>query len=45
MERVEPEGDQARPKTCGLCSKKGNTAGDRAMVLNPEHLQVFATRA
>jgi SAM-dependent methyltransferase len=45
MERVGPEGELALTEDVRAVLEKGNTAGDRAMVLKPEYLQVIATRA
>lgn len=45
MERVGPEGEQALAEDLRAVVEKSNTAGDRALVLKPEYLQVIATRA
>jgi ubiquinone/menaquinone biosynthesis C-methylase UbiE len=45
LERVGPEGEEALIEDVRAVLEKGNTAGDRAMVLKPEYLQVIATRA
>ena len=44
FERVGRDGEAALRPTCAA-PRGGNTAGDRAMVLEPEYLQVIATRA
>ena len=45
-ERVGPEGEAgAGPTTCARFLERRNTAGDRALVLEAEYLQVIATRA
>ncbi len=45
FERVGPEGEPALRPTCAPISKSRNTAGERALVLEAEYLQVIATRA
>lgn len=45
LERVGPEGEQALTEDVRAVLEKGNTAGERAMVIKPEYLQVIATRA
>lgn len=44
-ERVGPEGEQALTDDLHSFLEKANTAGDRAMVLEAEYLQVIATRS
>lgn len=44
-ERVGPEGEQALTDDLMAFLKANNTAGDRAMVLEAEYLEVVATRA
>jgi SAM-dependent methyltransferase len=44
-ERVGPEGEQALTDDLLAFLNRANTAGDRAMVLEAEYLQVVATRA
>lgn len=44
-ERVGPEGEQALTEDLRAFLEGANTAGDRAMVLEAEYLQVIATRA
>jgi len=44
LERVGPEGEQALTEDVRAVLEKGNTAGERAMVIKPEYLQVIATR-
>ena len=44
-ERVGPEGEQALTEDLRSFLEGANTAGDRAMVLEAEYLQVIATRA
>jgi ubiquinone/menaquinone biosynthesis C-methylase UbiE len=44
-ERVGPEGEEALTADMRAYLEEGNTAGDRALVLKPEYLQVTATRA
>jgi len=44
-ERVGPEGEQALTDDLRSFLEKANTAGDRAMVLEAEYLQLIATRA
>jgi len=43
-ERVGPEGEQALTHDLRSFLEEANTAGDRAMVLEAEYLQVIATR-
>jgi hypothetical protein len=45
FERVGPEGEQALTQDLRSFLEQANTAGDRAMVLEAEYLQVIATRA
>jgi ubiquinone/menaquinone biosynthesis C-methylase UbiE len=45
LERVGPEGEEALIEDVRAVLEKSNTAGDRALVLKPEYLQVIATRA
>jgi SAM-dependent methyltransferase len=45
FERVGPDGEEALAKDLLALVEKNNTAGDRALVLKPEYLQVIATRA
>jgi SAM-dependent methyltransferase len=44
-ERVGPEGEEALTADLHAYLEEANTAGDRALVLEPEYLQVVATRA
>ena len=44
-ERVGPEGEEALTADLRGYLEESNVAGDRAMVLEPEYLQVVATRA
>jgi len=44
-ERVGPEGEQALTDDLHSFLEEANTAGDRAMVLEAEYLQVLATRS
>jgi ubiquinone/menaquinone biosynthesis C-methylase UbiE len=44
-ERVGPEGEEALTADLRAYLEEANTAGDRALVLKPEYLQVVATRA
>jgi ubiquinone/menaquinone biosynthesis C-methylase UbiE len=44
-ERVGPEGEQALTDDLHSFLERANTAGERAMVLEAEYLQVIATRA
>jgi ubiquinone/menaquinone biosynthesis C-methylase UbiE len=44
-ERVGPEGEEALTEDLLAFLERTNTAGDRAMVLEAEYLQVIATRA
>ena len=44
-ERVGPEGEQALTEDLLAFLNEANTAGDRAMVLEAEYLQLVATRA
>ena len=44
-ERVGPEGEQALTDDFRAFLEAVNTAGDRAMVLEAEYLQIVATRA
>jgi ubiquinone/menaquinone biosynthesis C-methylase UbiE len=44
-ERVGPEGEQALTDELTEFLREANTAGDRAMVLEADYLQVIATRA
>ncbi|MGN6256764.1 MAG: class I SAM-dependent methyltransferase [Solirubrobacterales bacterium] len=43
-EKVGPEGEQALTEDLQAMLSEANTAGDRAMVLEPEYLRVIATR-
>ncbi len=45
FERVGPEGEAALEAELRGFLAEANTAGDRALVLEPEYLQVIATRA
>jgi ubiquinone/menaquinone biosynthesis C-methylase UbiE len=45
FERVGPEGEEALTAALRSFLEESNTAGDRALVLEPEYLQVTATRA
>lgn len=45
FERVGPEGEEALAADLRAYLEEHNTAGDRALVLKPEYLQVVATRA
>lgn len=45
FERVGPEGEEALTADLRGYLEESNTAGDRALVLKPEYLQVIATRA
>jgi SAM-dependent methyltransferase len=45
FERVGPEGEEALEADMRAYLADSNTAGDRALVLEPEYLQVVATRA
>jgi SAM-dependent methyltransferase len=45
FERVGPEGEEALTADLLAYAEEYNTAGDRAIVLRPEYLQVIATRA
>lgn len=45
FERVGPEGEAALEVDFKRYLEEGNTAGDRGLVLEPEYLQVVATRA
>ena len=45
FERVGPEGEAALEADLRKFLAEANTAGDRALVLEPEYLQVIATRA
>jgi SAM-dependent methyltransferase len=44
-ERVGPEGEEALTTDLRAHLEENNVAGDRALVLEPEYLQVVATRA
>lgn len=44
-EKVGPEGEEALTADLRSMLAEANTAGDRALVLEPEYLQVVATRA
>jgi len=44
-ERVGPEGEESLTADMLQYLEEANTAGDRALVLKPEYLQVIATRA
>jgi len=44
-ERVGPEGEEALTNDLRSFLEAANTAGDRAMVLEAEYLQIVATRA
>jgi SAM-dependent methyltransferase len=45
FERVGPDGEEALTADMRAYLEDANTAGDRALVLEPEYLQVIATRA
>lgn len=45
FERVGPEGEEALASDLLAFAREANTAGDRALVLEPEYLRVVATRA
>lgn len=45
FERVGPDGEEALSADLLAFAAEANTAGDRALVLEPEYLQVIATRA
>jgi len=45
FERVGPEGEEALEADLRTYLEEANAAGDRALVLEPEYLQVVATRA
>jgi len=45
FERVGPDGEEALAADLLAFAAEANTAGDRALVLEPEYLQVIATRA
>jgi len=45
FERVGPEGEAALEADFRAYLEESNTAGDRALILQPEYLQVVATRA
>ncbi len=45
FERVGPEGEEALAADLRAYLEESNTAGDRALVLEPEYLEVVATRA
>ena len=45
FERVGPEGEAALEADFKAYLEENNTAGDRALILRPEYLQVVATRA
>ena len=45
FEKVGPDGEQALEEDLRGFLEAGNTAGDRGLVLEPEYLQVVATRA
>jgi SAM-dependent methyltransferase len=45
FERVGPEGEAALEADLRALLEEDNTAGERALVLKPEYLQVIATRA
>jgi SAM-dependent methyltransferase len=45
FERVGPEGEEALEADFRKYLEESNTAGDRALILQPEYLQVVATRA
>lgn len=45
FERVGPEGEAALEADFRAYLEENNTAGDRALILQPEYLQVVATRA
>ena len=45
FEKVGPDGEQALEEDLRSFLEEGNTAGDRGLVLEPEYLQVVATRA
>jgi SAM-dependent methyltransferase len=44
-EKVGPEGEQALTEDLRQMLAEANTAGDRALVIQPEYLRVIATRA
>lgn len=44
FERVGPEGEEALAADLRAFLEQGNTAGERALVLEPEYVQVIATR-
>lgn len=45
FERVGPDGEEALAADLRAYLEESNTAGDRALVLEPEYLEVVATRA
>jgi len=45
FEKVGPEGEEALAADLHAFLEEANTAGDRALVIEPEYLQVVATRA
>lgn len=45
FERVGPEGEEALEADLRTYLEESNTAGDRALVLKPEYLQIVATKA
>jgi hypothetical protein len=45
FERVGPAGEKALKQDLRAFLEEANTAGDRALVIEPEYLQVIATRA
>ena len=45
FERVGPDGEAALEADLRSQLEQANTAGDGALVLEPEYLQVIATRA
>jgi hypothetical protein len=45
FERVGPDGEKALEADLRAVLDQANTAGDRALVMEPEYLQVVATRA
>lgn len=45
FERVGPDGEEALAADLRTYLEESNTAGDRALVLEPEYLEVVATRA
>ena len=45
FERVGPDGEKALEADLRVVLDQANTAGDRALVMEPEYLQVLATRA